>query len=176
MNLIKLGRVKGLLASLAIMFAVVAPASADLASVCPKIRQLGADQYKSNSPVRSNSNLTAPIVRFGLNPTIIFVASNPARLATARAYDKKGGLLFTAQRLGCAAKPRSAALRGTCLSRYKADENRANTRAMRRLAIRRTGSPEVYWKVASNLCIRVADLGKCYNVKVRELCDGRIIG
>ena len=145
---------------------------ADISSVCPNVLPLGGFQYKSNSPVRACSALTCPIVRFGLNPTIIFTGAggNPARFATARAYDKNGGLLLTAPRLSCAAK------RGTCLSRYKADEVRSNTRTVRRLAVRRTGSPKIIWKVSSTNCYEVPDIGKCYNVQVRELCDGRIIG
>lgn len=137
---------------------------------CSIIRDLNNDQYKSNSPVRSSSALTSPIVRFALNPTLIFVASNPATLSRAIAYDNNGGVLFEANKLGCAFKPR-----GTCLTRYKASESGvSNTKNARRTAIARTGSPAVIWKVSSTTCIKVLDLGKCYNVKKRELCNGTV--
>lgn len=145
-------------------------AFADIKSVCPNIRELGACQYKSNSPVRACARLTCPISRFALNPTIIFTnekgqCGNPAQLSRASIYDKNGNLLCSgAQKLGCAAR------RGVCLSRYKADENKCNTRTIVRRALANTKSPEIYWKVSSSSCFRVPDAGRCYNVKVREVC------
>ena len=152
-------------------FSIIAQSAyADLTSVCGTVKELGACQYKSNSPVRSCSALTCPIARFALNPTIIFTnevgaCGNQAKLGSANIYDKAGNLLCAgAQRLGCAAK------RGTCLSRYKADETACNTRVVVKKAIRNTGSPEIFWKVAQGTCFRVPDAGKCYNVKAREVC------
>lgn len=157
--------------------AVLLPAfthAADIKKVCGTIRELGACQYKSNSPVRASSALSSPITRFALNPTIIFTnevgaCGNQAKLSSANIYDKKGNLLCSStQRLGCAAK------RGTCLARYKADERRCDTRNVRRKAVKNTGDPSIFWKVASNVCYRVPDAGRCYNVKVRELCAGLV--
>jgi hypothetical protein len=144
---------------------------ANVPAVCGTVKELGVCQYKSNSPERARyGDNSSPITGFNLNPTIIFTnergnCGNPAKLGSANIYDSKGGLLCSgAQRLGCDAR------RGTCLARYKADPTTCNTRNVRRLAIKRTGSPTILWKVASNLCYRVPDAGKCYNVKVRELC------
>ena len=147
--------------------------SAGLSGVCTNVGELGGDQYKSNSPVRSRAgDNSSGIVRFALNPTLIFVSSQRAKFSTANAYDKKGNLLISgAQRLGCDAKPR-----GVCFTRYKADESSYNTAKVRSAAIKNTRSPEIFWRVAPNLCIRVPDAGQCYNVKSRELCaKGKIV-
>lgn len=153
---------------------LVSVASAQLTTVCPTYRELGRDQYKSNTPQRTGGVGTA-LVGFTENPSIIFIKTNPAKLGQAKVYDKKGNLLFSAPRLSCASRPKGY-FRGECLSRYKANVKNASTRVMRRKAIRQTGSPEAFWKVSSTLCVRVMDLGKCYNVKVRGKCDGRILG
>ena len=149
--------------------------SAQIANVCKQVRDLGVCQYKNNSPQRAQfGNNKSPIVSFNLNPTIIFTnergnCGNQAKLSSANIYDSKGNLLCSgAQRLGCDAK------RGTCLSRYKADPNKCNTRNVRRAAVKNTGSPAIYWKVATNVCYKVPDAGKCYNVKVRDLCSKTI--
>jgi hypothetical protein len=142
-----------------------------LNSVCPKVIELGTWQYKNNSPVRSGSALTSSIVRFALNPTIIFTGSqgDPTRFDRAKAYDRSGELLLSAPRLTCAAR------KGTCLARYKANEATSNTRKMRRLAVKRSGTPEIFWKVSNQVCVRVPDIGQCYNVKKRDLCNGTTI-
>jgi hypothetical protein len=145
----------------------------DLAEVCPAYRELGNCQYKNNSPIRSGS-LSSPITRFALNPTIIFTnekgyCGDQAKLASAAIYDKNGNRLCSrSQRLSCATK------KGSCLSRYKASEISCNTRKVRRQALAKTKSPEIYWRVSSKYCIRVPDVGRCYNVKVRDLCSGTV--
>lgn len=144
-----------------------------LSKVCENVDELGENQYKTNSPVRAQfGNNSSPIVRFALNPTLIFVVGNPAKLPRALVYDKSGNLLTSGVKLGC-----DAPGRGVCNARYKGFETGGqDTRSIRQKAIKNTGSPEIFWKVANNLCVRVPDAGRCYNVKVRELCDGRTIG
>jgi hypothetical protein len=61
------------------------------------------------------------------------------------------------------------------LSRYKASEITCNTRRVRGKAVRNTQSPTIYWKVSPTVCYEVPDAGKCYNVKKRDFCDGRIV-
>ena len=159
----------GIIACVALMpFA----ANADLSKVCKNVQELGPNQYKNNSPIRAqNGNNASPITRFALNPTIIFIRGNPAKLGRANVYDSKGNYLTSGMKLGC-----DAPGRGTCNARYKGSEVAPNdTRSVRRKAIAKTRSPSIYWRVATNLCIRVPDAGKCYNVQVRELCDGRTI-
>ncbi len=147
-------------------------ADAQLSKVCKNVQELGANQYKNNSPIRAqNGNNASPITRFALNPTIIFIRGNPAKLARANVYDSQGNYLTSGVRLGC-----DAPGRGTCNSRYKGSEVSPNdTRSVRRKAVAKTRSPSIYWRVATNLCIRVPDAGKCYNVQVRGFCDGRIV-
>jgi len=148
-------------------------AHAQLSKVCPQVKELGSNQYKNNSPIRAqNGNNASPITRFALNPTIIFIYGNPAKLGSANVYDGKGNYLTSGIRLGCDAPGK----RGSCNSRYKGSERAPNdTRSVRRKAVRNTGSPAIYWRVSSTLCIRVPDAGKCYNVQKRGLCDGRTV-
>jgi hypothetical protein len=146
-------------------------ANAKLAQLCPTIRELGPQQYKNNSPIRSGS-LSSPITRFALNPTIIFIVGNPAVLSRANMYDSRGNYLTSGVRLSCAKRGR-----GECNSRYKGSERGANNvRQVRRRAVKSTGSATVFWKVSPTVCYRIPDVGKCYNVKVRGLCDGRTVG
>lgn len=144
-----------------------------LSKVCDNVQELGPNQYKTNSPVRAQfGNNASPIVRFALNPTLIFVVGNPAQLSRAMVYDKQGNLLTSGVRLGC-----DAPGRGVCNARYKGFETGGqDTRSIRQKAMRNTRSPEIFWKVSNKLCVRVPDAGRCYNVQVRELCDGRTIG
>jgi hypothetical protein len=156
-----------------ILCAAVAPetATAQLSRVCPNVQELGPNQYKNNSPIRA-AGVGTPIQRFALNPTIIFIRGNPARLSRANVYDSAGNFLTSGQRLGCAAPGR-----GTCNSRYKGSEVAPNdTRSVRRRAVANTRSPAIFWRVANNLCIRIPDAGRCYNVQVRGFCDGRVVG
>jgi hypothetical protein len=153
----------------------VSAAHADLAARCPEIRDLGPCQYKNNSPIRACSALSCPISRFALNPTIIFTndvgrCGDQAKLGTANILDSAGNIVCRgARRLFCADN------RGTCLSRYKASEITCNTRRVRGKAVRNTQSPTIYWKVSPTVCYEVPDAGKCYNVKKRDFCDGRIV-
>jgi hypothetical protein len=147
--------------------AITESAQAQLSSVCPRIANLGFWQYKNNQ-VQRTGGVGTSVAGFLQSPTIIFVRSNPASLGSSVVYDRSGQQLCnTGPRLGCATR------RGECLSRYKAN---CTTRSMRQTAVRRTRSAESFWKVAPNLCVRVPDIGRCYNVKVRGLCDGRTLG
>jgi hypothetical protein len=151
----------------------LASAHAQLSKVCPQVKELGSNQYKNNSPIRAVfGNNGSPITRFALNPTIIFIYGNPAKLGSANVYDSKGNYLTAGIRLSCDAPGK----RGSCNSRYKGSERAPNdTRSVRRKAVRNTGSPAIYWRVSSSLCIRVPDAGKCYNVQKRGFCDGRTV-
>jgi hypothetical protein len=146
---------------------------ADLAAVCPTVKELGPNQYKNNSPIRAqNGNNASPITRFALNPTIIFIVGNPATLGRASVYDSAGNYLTSGVRLTCDKRGR-----GVCNARYKGSESAPNdTRSIRRKAVKNTKSPSIYWKVSSKLCYRIPDAGKCYNVQKRGLCDGRTVG
>lgn len=146
--------------------------SGRLAKVCPKIVELGENQYKTNSPVRARlGDNSSSITRFALNPTIIFIVGNPAFYPRAIVYDKAGNYLTSGTRLGCDRRGR-----GVCNSRYKGSElGGNNTRSVRRTAMQNTGSPEIFWKVSDSTCYRIPDAGRCYNVKIRDLCNGRTL-
>ena len=62
---------------------------------------------------------------------------------------------------------RASVSRGECLARYKFS---CSTTALRRAT--RLGA---FVKVANDMCIKIDNAGKCYNVKVRDLCDGRVL-
>ncbi|MFO0417486.1 MAG: hypothetical protein ACK5Y6_09380 [Pseudomonadota bacterium] len=155
------------------LFAVVGMgvslAEAQLSAVCPTVYNLNERsgigaliQYKNNQVQRSGG-VGTPLAGFLRQPTIIATQGrNPFRLGRASIYDSKGKLVCTsAPRQGCATS------RGECLARYKFP---CSTTAVRRA----TGNG-AFVKVAQNMCVRIPNAGKCYNVKVRDLCDGRTL-
>jgi len=142
-------------------------AEAQLSAVCPTVynieerSSIGAlVQYKNNQVQRSSAPGN-PVSGFLRQPTIIATqGSNPFTLASATMYDSRGkAVCKSGPRLGC------ASTRGECLARYKF--------ACSSSSARRATRDGAFIKVAPNMCIRVPNAGKCYNVKVRDLCDGR---
>jgi hypothetical protein len=155
------------------LFAVVGMgvsfAEAQLSSVCPTVynvnerSSIGAlIQYKNNQ-VQRTGGVGSSLTGFLRQPTIIATQGrNPFRLSRATIYDANGKVVCgSGPRLGC------SATRGECLARYKF--SCATTR------IRRATRGGAFVKVANNMCVRIPNAGKCYNVKVRELCDGRTL-
>jgi hypothetical protein len=155
------------------LFAVVGMgvqmAEAQLSSVCPTVYNLNERsaigaliQYKNNQ-VQRTGGVGTPLAGFLRQPTIIATQGrNPFRLSRAAIYDVKGKLVCTSSaRQGCSVS------RGECLARYKFS---CSTTAVRRAT--RDGA---FVKVAENMCIKIPNAGKCYNVKVRDLCDGRTL-
>jgi hypothetical protein len=144
-------------------------AEAQLSEVCPTVyniterSSIGAlIQYKNNQ-VQRTGGVGSSLAGFLRQPTIIATQGrNPFTLATATIYDARGkSICRSGPRLGC------ATTRGECLARYKFY---CSTTSVRRAT--RAGA---FIKVAPNMCIRVPNAGKCYNVKVRDLCDGRTL-
>lgn len=158
----------GVVAVCGIAFAQVA--EAQLSAVCPVVKEFSDRasikaliQWKNHQVQRAGGPGTPlrPPVR---QPTIIATqGSNPFKNFRATIYNQAGkNIVTSAPRQGC------SVTRGECLARYKFPRNTT--------AIRLATSPGgAYVKVANNLCIRIPNPGKCYNVKVRELCDGRTI-
>jgi len=155
----------------AVLLGSAQAAKADLARVCPVIKNISDRQgigalvqYKNSQVQRACAALTCPISGFLKSPTIIATqGKNPFRLASATIYNDQGRVIGrSGGRLGCASN------RGECLARYKFF---GSTTSIRRSARDGIG----YVKVATNLCVKVPNLGKCYNVKVRDTCDGRVI-
>jgi hypothetical protein len=134
-------------------------AEAQLSSVCPTVYNINERsgigaliQYKNNQVQRSGG-VGTPLAGFLRQPTIIATQGrNPFQLGRAAIYDSRGKLV-------CAAS------RGECLARYKFSCSTT--------AVRRATQLGAFVKVAPKMCIRIPNAGKCYNVKVRDLCDGR---
>ena len=120
-------------------------------------------QYKNGQVQRACARLSCPVSGFIRNPTIIATQGrNPFTLARSSIYNGAGQLLCSSgPRLGCASN------RGECLARYKF--NCSST------AVRQNTPGGAFILVAPGLCVRVPNAGKCYNVKVRGLCDGRTL-
>lgn len=155
----------------AVLFGSVQLAEAQLSKVCPVIKDISDRQgigalvqYKNSQVQRACAALTCPISGFLKSPTIIAtLGRNPFKLGSATIFNEKGRVIArSGGRLGCAVN------RGECLARYKFF---GSTTAIRRAAKNGTG----YVKVATNLCVKIPNLGKCYNVKKRDNCDGRVI-
>jgi hypothetical protein len=155
------------------LFAVVGlgtgVAEAQLSAVCPTVYNINERsaigaliQYK-NSQVQRTGGVGTPLAGFLRQPTIIATQGrNPFQLGRASIYDSKGKLICSSgPRQGCSVS------RGECLARYKFS---CSTTSARRAT--RDGA---FVKVANNMCIKVPNAGKCYNVKVRDLCDGRTL-
>lgn len=147
----------------------VIPAEAQLSSVCPTVFNINERsgigalvQYKNNQ-VQRTGGVGSPLAGFLRQPTIIATQGrNPFRLSRAAIYDSKGKLICSSSaRQGC------ASTRGECLARYKFPCSTTS--------IRRATRDGAFVKVAKNMCVRVPNAGKCYNVKVRDLCDGRTL-
>jgi hypothetical protein len=145
-------------------------AHAQLSAVCPTVvdinnsSTIGATVQYKNNQVQRAGGVGTPLAGFLRQPTIIATQGrNPFKLSRATVYNSSGKVVCSsANRQGC------ATTRGECLARYKFN---CGTTALRK-ATTRGGA---YVKVATNLCINVPNPGKCYNVKVRDLCDGRTL-
>ncbi len=155
------------------LFAVVSmgvgSVQAQLSAVCPTVYNINERssigalvQYKNNQ-VQRTGGVGTPLAGFLRQPTIIATQGrNPFQLGSATIYDSKGkAVCSSSARQGCSVS------RGECLARYKFS---CSTTSLRRAT--RDGA---FVKVAPNMCIRVPNAGKCYNVKVRDLCDGRTL-
>lgn len=143
-------------------------AEAQLSKVCPTVKEisdrkgLGVLVQWKNNQVQRSGGVGTGIVGFLRNPTIIETQGKRAfKEGRATIYDSKGKRICTSEpRLGCSVS------RGECLNRYKFPCASSNIR-------RATKKGGAFVKVNSKLCVKVPSAGKCYNVKVRDLCDGR---
>lgn len=118
--------------------------------------------YKNSAPIRACSALTCPIVRFRADPTLLFKTRNYP--GSCQILNKNGGVI--------ASCPRQSAhdfAGGRCRCANAAG---TMTRVVRRAAVSKTGSAEVYFKMG-NKCVRVPDAGKCYG-SVKGLCNTTI--
>jgi hypothetical protein len=153
--------------------ALLAPVAseAQLSKVCQRVveitdrgRPAGALIQWKNHQVQRSGGVGSPITFFLRQPTIIATQGrNPFTLGRATIYDSNGkAVCSSGPRLGCSVR------RGECLARYKFNCNSTTAR-------QRTQRGGAYVKVSPTTCIRLPSAGRCYNVKVRGLCDGRTL-
>jgi hypothetical protein len=161
---------KGLvLCLLAVVGMGVVSAEAQLSQACPTVyniserSKIGAVVQYKNNQVQRTGGVGTPLAGFLRQPTIIATQGrNPFKLGRATIYDGNGkAICSSGPRQGCSVS------RGECLARYKFSCSTTS--------VRRATKDGAYVKVAPNMCIRVPNAGKCYNVKVRDLCDGRTL-
>lgn len=145
-----------LIASVA--FAVVANAQTPIAS-CTTVEKLPSKDfiYKNAAPLRSGGPGT-PLVGFRKQPTLIMNKSYTR--GSTKIYDSQDNLLATCP---------WAEAHGHAGGRFRCINS---TIAMKRRAIKNTGSPTVYFLVnpRKKLCAEVPDSGKCYG-SVKGLCN-----
>ena len=155
----------GFLRFLFLSAAVLCSTSAFAApSQCSSVADIGSGAfgYKNSAPVRACSAHTCPITRFRHDPTLLFKTRNYPSFS-CQVLDRQGRLIVTC--------PRQSAIGfagGRC--RCSSSDERLTER-VRRSAVARTGSPEVYFRMG-NKCVRVPDAGACYGVQRREFCTG----
>lgn len=157
-----------LLSIFALCFFLTSTAQAQLSSICPNVvdissRGAGSLVQWKNNQVQRSGGVGSSLTGFLGAPTIIATQGrNPFTNTRAIIYDRNGRSVCTSStRQGC------ASTRGECLARYKFPC--ATTR------VRQATSGGAFVKVSGNTCIRVPSAGRCYNVKVRGLCDGRTL-
>jgi hypothetical protein len=156
------------LAAAALFFVVASSSVAQLSKVCPRVvtvssRAAGSLVQWKNNQVQRRGGVGSPLAGFLRQPTIIATQGrNPFTLGRATIYNRNGRQVCSSgPRLGCATR------RGECLARYKF--NCGTT------AVRQATPGGAYVKVGPGLCINIPSAGRCYNVKVRDLCDGRTL-
>lgn len=126
---------------------------------CPKLLDVGsasATIYKNSAPVRANPSLTAPIVGFRREPTLIYGRRNFTG-STHTVFDSAGKSLGRCP----VTSAHGAAGRARCIFQ---------TASLRRQAVKNTNSPTVYFKISKNTCVKIPDAGKCYGSN-KGLCN-----
>jgi len=154
----------GIVAVLAVFGSFITSAEAQVRGLtldqsCPKVLDVGSASgtiYKNSAPVRANSSLTAPIVYFRKEPTLIFGRRNFTG-STHTIFDSAGNSLGRCP----VTSAHGAAGRARCT---------LQTASVRRNAVKNTTSPTVYFKISRSLCVKVPDAGKCYG-SVKGLCN-----
>jgi hypothetical protein len=126
--------------------------------ICPKVQAAGSESstiYKQSAPLRAGG-IGTPIVGFRKEPTLIF---NRRNFAGGRhtIYDSAGNALGSCPVMSA----HGHAGRARCTMQ---------TSSLRRAAIKNTRSARIYFKISKNLCVSVADAGRCIG-SVKGLCD-----
>jgi hypothetical protein len=129
-----------------------------LAQICPTSQDVGSQSstiYKQSAPLRSGGIGTS-IVGFRREPTLIYNKRNFSG-SVATIYDSQGNSIARCPHTSA----HGHAGRARCT---------VQTSTVRRAAVRKTGSPTIYFKVSGRLCVKVADAGRCVG-SVKGLCN-----
>lgn len=118
--------------------------------------------YKNSAPVRANSAITAPIIGFRVEPTLIMYRA---------AFSSRSGTVITDSAGNAIGKCPWASAREAAGGRFRCT---MNTRNLRRAALRNTKSPAVFIRYRGNECVKVPDAGRCYG-SVKGPCN-QILG
>jgi hypothetical protein len=139
-------------------FAVLAHAQATIAS-CTTVEKLPSKNfiYKNAAPMRTGGPGT-PLVGFRKQPTLIM--NKAYTRGQTKIYDSQDNLLATCP---------WATAHGHAGGRFRCTNS---TVAMKRRAVKNTGSPTVYFVVnaRTKFCAEVPDSGRCYG-SVKGLCN-----
>jgi len=112
--------------------------------------------YKNSAPLRSGG-VGTPLIGYRDEPTLI-MNRNVSSKGTTTIFDKKG------KKIGSCPW---ASAHGHSGGRYRCT---MNTRALRRTAVKNTGSPTVFFKLKGTTCVEVPDAGRCYG-SVKGKCN-----
>jgi hypothetical protein len=129
-----------------------------LAQICPTSQDVGSQSstiYKQSAPLRSGGVGTS-LVGFRNEPTLIYNKRNFSG-SVATIYDSAGNSIARCPHTSA----HGHAGRARCT---------VQTSTVRRAAIRKTGSPTIYFKVSGRLCVKVPDAGRCVG-SVKGRCN-----
>jgi len=152
----KLGKLVALVLIVGLSFG---SAEAQLAKVCQKKATAPAGGifiYKQSAPLRAGG-VGSRLIGYRKEPTLI-MNRNVSRRGTAQVYDSKGNTIGRCP---------WASAQGHAGGRYRCT---MQTAALRRTAVRNTGSPRVYFKLTPTTCAEILDAGRCYG-SVKGLCN-----
>jgi hypothetical protein len=156
-------KVKQVFGVLMIVFGVTISAEAQFRAlsidqVCKKSQLVGSESstiYKNSAPLRAGG-VGTPLVGYRKEPTLIFNANNFSG-GSFTIYDSEANSL--ARCPYASAEGHRGRARCTI-----------QTAALRRAAVKNTGSARVYFKVNKNNCVEIPDAGRCYG-SVKGLCN-----
>jgi hypothetical protein len=111
--------------------------------------------YKNSAPLRSGG-VGTPLIGYRKEPTLI-MNQNITRSGTV-IYDSQGNRIGTCP---------WADAHGHAGGRFRCT---MQTASLRRTAIRRTGSPKIFFRTRGTRCVEVPDSGRCYG-SVKGLCN-----
>lgn len=129
-----------------------------LAQICPTSQDVGSQSstiYKQSAPLRSGGVGTS-LIGFRNEPTLIYNKRNFSG-SVATIYDSEGNSIARCPHTSA----HGHAGRARCT---------VQTTVVRRAAVRKTGSPTIYFKVSGRLCVKVPDAGRCVG-SVKGRCN-----